>query len=492
MQARRMTLIGTAILLALLLGPSRTVTGAPAARGRNQPADSGPSTRDLLEAGTTAIRESNFPRAAARFREALAIDSRLLQAHFGLGLAALGERDKKGAEKAFKEALKISGNSPEVLYTVGVARFAFRDMRGAEWALSEATEADIYFAEAWYALGIVLSVRGDLQGSLTALRESLRIDNGDAATRYQFGAVLAVAGNLDVALAELSSALLAAPDLIDARPEDPISFSGRTIRAAASREAGVSMPLPVLRPSIEWPRARYYTGLVSRQPDVPDWYLYYRMALLLEDESHWRSAVQMLERAVASRDRSGTGLVVSDRLVDYSPHFHLAQDYYRLGNFREAFLHLGLAKNEGNAPREALGSLEVLIRRDRLRPRILLHPIPDRTRDETLTIRGVILSDVEVQRVEVGVREAIIRPASPSDVSALLSNPREPAAKHLDHATLFEVPGYRLGEIGPNRIAIRPVFRDKKRNGDLIEVMIVRMPPRTDPGGQEAAARGGR
>lgn len=483
---RRPAMIHPGLCLSLLLAlpfAAGSLRAAPAA-----PTGTGRSTSQLLKDGVAAIEAFRFPRAKILFREALSIDPRLAQAHYGLGLAALGQRDRKTAERALKHATQLAGNRPEMRYALGVAQFVFGDMRAAESNLKTAAAADRYFLEAHFALGIVRSMRGDLEGAELGLREALRIDSSSAAPRYQLGAVLAQRGDLEGALRELATALSARPGLIDARPEDPILFARRLIRPDSGRRNEIPMPLPVLRPSITWPRHHAWREPQTRDSGIPHWFLFYEMALRLEDMGHWQSAVDMLQRAVSVKDRSALLLPVGDRLVDYLPHSHLARTLLRLGKMRNALLHLEIARNEGSAPPETLRSLNVLLERERLRPSILVRPIPDRTTEATVTVRGVILSDGAVHKVEVGGREAILRPASAADISALFEDERQPASRDARIATLFEVAGYPLEAIGPNLIRIRPLFQDPARDGDLVEILVVRMPVP----GQSARAGGSR
>jgi tetratricopeptide (TPR) repeat protein len=476
-------LLGTLIIVT---PPANALTALPA---HAPSSGSERSTTELLDEGIVAIEAFHYPRAAARFKEALAIDPHLMQAHYGSGLAALGQRDKKGAERALRRALQLSGDAPEVRYALGVAHFVFGDLRHAENALQSAIQADRYFLEARYALGIVRSMRGDLLEAEIALRDALRIDSRAASARYQLGAVLARAGDLEGALRELAAALLSRPGLMDARPEDPIVFARRAIRPTGAGHPDLSMPLPVPRASIGWPRSLPRADVNTPDTGIPDWFLYYQMALTLKGTGHWLGATDMLQRAIGSKDRAESLAVVGDRLIDYSPHFHLAESFYRLGRFRDAFLHLEIARNESGASPDALRSLEVLIRRDRSRPRLLLQRIPPRTTSETILVRGVILSDEEIHKVDVGGREASLRPASAADISSLLEDERQPADRSARIATHFEVPSYPLESIGPHLIRIRPMFRDPTKDGDLIEVLIVRLP--APDRSARAATRGG-
>ncbi len=449
--------------LPILVAAVGLAGGAPASAQR--------STRDLIREGVTALEESSFERAAARFGDAAAIDARLPEAQLGIGLAALGAGDRRGAILALRRAAATSHDAPEVSYALGIAHFLDRQSRRALDELRAAT-ADRYFLEARYAAGIVAATRGDPAGAEAELREALRIDANHAATRYQLGALRARAGDLDGALVELDRALAIDPLILDARPEDPLIFARRSVRSTAAGSS-FDLPLPVLRPALGWARARPATPGAT----IPDWYLFYQMAQSLGSAGQWRGSVEMLERALALDDRSQTGTIVADRLVDYCPHLLLAEAYQRLGNDREASLHLGIARYEGGAPADSLRALEILILKDRLRPRIILQPLPDRTTDETVTVRGLILADEPVQRVEVGGREAVLRPATSTEIGAILppgapAAPREPAL-----CILFEVATYRLPALGPNHITIEPSFQNPARNDDRLDVLVVRLPP---------------
>jgi len=435
-------------------------------------AESGRSTRQLLMHGGIAIEEGDYPAAEALFRELVEIDPHLTQGPFGLALSALGRGDRRAAERALRRAAEIAPTMPEVLYARGVAALAFGDARVAEGQLQAAANADRTFLEARYALGIAAARRGDLKAAEMSLREALHLDHLHAASSYQLGAVLARAGELDGALTELSRAVSRTPGLIEARPEAPFSFAPRVVKPAAA-SLTLGLPLPVLRPALTWARRR---PSVPAPPEIPDWFLYYQMALQLEEADAWQGVVDMLEKALLGKNRSEALAVVADRLVDYAPHLHLAGAHHRLGNFQAAFLHLGLAKNEGEASPESWQALNVLIQKDRLRPRIHLDPLPDRTAEEALTVRGLIIADEPAKSVEVSGREAILRPATSEEVAQRLPGHEKSVARGAGTGVLFEVAGLRLAE-GTNVITIRPRFRNPARDGDLLEARVVRMSP---------------
>ncbi|HYV86386.1 MAG TPA: tetratricopeptide repeat protein [Patescibacteria group bacterium] len=475
------------VLVAALAAVTAAVTAAPRASRPAPPAPTAPapatatpapgerSTRHLLQAGSLAIEEGSYQAAESRFHEAADIDPRLTQAWFGMALAAIGRRDHRGAEKALRTAQDLAPGHPEVLYATGVVEFAWGDPRDAEAALHAAADADRRLVEARYAVGIAAAARGDLPAAESALREALKLDGLHAFARYQLGAVLARRGDLDGSVGELSRALAREPALRESQPDDPFVFAGRDVAPAAAG-ATLGLPLPVLRPSLAYARRRPGPATAaSVATDIPDWFLDYHMSLELEDAGQWSAAVDTMQRALALKDRSEGLAVVAGRLVDYSPHLHLATDFHHLGNFREAFLHLNIAKNEGNASPDALRALSVLVQKDRLRPRIYLDPLPDRTSDEAITVRGVVVADEAVQRVEVSGREATLRTAAAGEVAERLPDSEKASVREGVQGVIFEISNQKLWE-GTNLIAVRPFFRNPARDGDLLEASVVRVP----------------
>ncbi len=493
----RRAAVGALALAAILGGGARAAdrrkpvppSPAPAAA----PARSAPerSTRELLQAGGLAIEEGNFAAARDRFREAADIDPRLTQAHCGMALAAVGLRDRRAADKSLRTAIELAPGSAEVRYAIGVTEFALGDPRAAEPDLRAAADADKRFLEARYAVGLAAANRGDFAAAETALREALKLDGLDPASHYMLGVVLAREGLLDEAMGELSRAVERAPSIQEARPEDAVRFAARAVPPATAT-ATLGLPLPVIRPAIAWAAkaggAARGGAATPARAEIPDWFLYYHMALQLEDAGQWAPSVDMMQKALALKDRSEGLAVVADRLVDYSPHWHLAAADHHLGRYRDAFLHLGIAKNEGNASADAIAALEVLIQKDRLRPRILLDALPDRTTDESVTVRGLVLSDEAVTRVEISGREALLRPAGAMEVADRLPDAEKGTARDAGQAILFELAKQRLVE-GSNLIEVRPYFRNPARDGDLLEARIVRLPPPPKPEPPAAPAK---
>jgi len=237
--------------LAVLLAGGETST--PSA---DPPRD--PTTHDLINAGASELRRSNFPQAAQDFGEAAALDPDLAWAQFGLGLAALGRGDRREFEKAMRRADDLTHGAPEVRYVLGVQRYLARDLHVADEELRGAMRGDRYFLEARYALGLIAAARGDLDGARSILKDALLIDEADAPARFQLGAVLAATGDLDGAVDEIGRALSIDPDLEEALPERPVQFHDRRVLPGSAHGGGFRLPLPLPGPLLLAPCVRHH------------------------------------------------------------------------------------------------------------------------------------------------------------------------------------------------------------------------------------------
>ena len=106
-------------------------------------------------------------------------------------------------------------------------------------------------------------------------------------------------------------------------------------------------------------------------------------------------------------------------------------------------------------PADTLGPLETQIKVASTRTRLVLMPLPDRTADEAVAIRGLLVTRDRPSWVDVGGQRALLRPATAEDLRGF---PAE--AKHADGETgtqrlYFEVASYPLTALGPNSIRIR-------------------------------------
>ena len=105
------------------------------------------------------------------------------------------------------------------------------------------------------------------------------------------------------------------------------------------------------------------------------------------------------------------------------------------------------------------------------RPQVVLHEVPLVTDAAFVTVTGVVFSHAPIDRVTVGERTALLRPAEPKDLVKLAKVP--PSATDAPFRTYFEVPDAGLPRIGVNDLEIRAWGTDGRKS-DLHRVTVVR------------------
>lgn len=105
------------------------------------------------------------------------------------------------------------------------------------------------------------------------------------------------------------------------------------------------------------------------------------------------------------------------------------------------------------------------------RPVIAFHEISPVVDDEFVTLTGVVFSRSPVDRVTVGERVAMIRPAEPKDLVKLQKVP--PGASDAPFRTYFEVPDAGLPRLGANDLDVRALSADG-RLSDLHRITIIK------------------
>ena len=106
------------------------------------------------------------------------------------------------------------------------------------------------------------------------------------------------------------------------------------------------------------------------------------------------------------------------------------------------------------------------------RPLVALHPIPATSSAAFVTVSGVVFSRVAIDRVTVGQRQALLRPAEPDDLVKLEKAPE--GASDAPLRTYFEVPDAGLPRVGANELEMRAHGTDG-RSSDLHQVTVIRV-----------------
>jgi tetratricopeptide (TPR) repeat protein len=470
---RRRRALPAALVLALLLVLPATGSGAPIPDAGRVPPD--PTTHELSAAGAAAILAGNYPRAAQLFKEAAAIDPEFTQAYLGLAIATVGTGDRGEFDAAVRRTAARAPRMPEVRYLLAAQGWIASDLRAAEDEARDAVRADPAFLEARYLLGMAEAARGNLDRATATLREALRVDPSWAPVHFQLGAVLAASGDLEGAVGELRQALSIDAAIAPALSERAVIFADRRGPSGPAGDSGPGLPLPVPNP-VFLTSARDSRLVPAADPaPVPEWFLDYVMAGFLEDRKSWSQAATLFARALTLNDREATRVAIGGRQVDYLPHRHLARARLETGDLGDARAHLEVARRQGATPAATLGPLETLIRLAASRTRLVLKPLPDRTADEAVAIRGLVLTRDHPAWVDVGGQKVLLRPATTEDLNGFAEDPAGSMTGPGIQPLYFEVPSYPLPAFGPHTIRIRSEAAGAA--GAEAEVLILREGP---------------
>lgn len=133
-----------------------------------------------------------------------------------------------------------------------------------------------------------------------------------------------------------------------------------------------------------------------------------------------------------------------------------------------SFLAVAIAGEDGG--RFAVAK-RALIDSAQFRPAIALHDVRPATSSGFVTITGVVFSRSPIDRVTVGDRSAVIRPAEAADLVSLARTPD--GATELPFRTFFEVPDAALTRVGANDLEIVAATAEGRRS-DVHRLTLVR------------------
>ncbi|MGB9093073.1 MAG: tetratricopeptide repeat protein, partial [Gallionella sp.] len=154
--------------------------------------------------------------AATYFRNALAIEPNLAEAHFNLGNALKGLGQNEDAAASYRRAIEIRPDYADANCNLGVALQKLGKFRDAAAHYRRAIEAKPDYVEAHYNLGNTWKDIGQLDKAVPSYREALEIKPDLVPAHNNLGLALQELGQLDDATASYRRALEIQPDFVDA------------------------------------------------------------------------------------------------------------------------------------------------------------------------------------------------------------------------------------------------------------------------------------
>ncbi len=159
----------------------------------------------------------SFEAAAACFRQAVALDPQLAEAHNHLGRSLNNLQRLDEAALAFREALRLRPDYAEAHNNLGHVLRAQGALEDAAAAFAEALRIDPGLARAQHNLGIVRMALGDPLRAVECFEQAVRLDARDARGHFLLGLAWPALGQLEKAAASYRVALELEPANVDVR-----------------------------------------------------------------------------------------------------------------------------------------------------------------------------------------------------------------------------------------------------------------------------------
>lgn len=340
--------------------------------------------------GDAYLEQAEFEAAREAFQEAIALDYRQVDAHFGLGLAEYNRGDYQAALFSFSETARLAPERFDGHYNLGVTQARLR--MHAEAAESFRAALDNLAPEAtfedefntWLGLAGQLKLTGDFDAAAEAYEAAIEIEPDDREVRYLHAEALYRAGRGLEALPLLTDlddsanedyrvpALIADVYLEQGQTDYALSSLQRAIRKAeengsASVQAGVHIRLGLLQRDL----GRAADALASFQRaaavDPASWQAHYNLGLSYLEAGRISESITPLETAVVQAPASGEARLalataydqagsaaealeqaesalslLNDELLRVQARFLAGRSEYHLGDYQAAAGHLAI------------------------------------------------------------------------------------------------------------------------------------------------------
>ena len=341
---------GLSILLAAFALAVVLVSGMAAAQtsaGLRQVVQREPGNLNAwVDLGDALLQENAFDEAQKSFLEAVSLDYRSGDAHFGLGLAEYGRGDYEAALFQFSEVARLYPERFDGHFNRGVTLAKLRRFEEAVEAFRAAleTSAEVSSAEqtnAYLGLAGQLERTEDYAGAAEAYTAALELRPGDDELTLQRGQALYNAGNGLEALPELTDlearsrdylvSTLVADIYVQAdQPDYAVSSLERALRSAqaagnAAAQASILIKLGLLQRSLGREAEAVSAFQRATAADASSWQARYNLGVSYLENGDPGAALGYLENAVAIKPDSGEAQLA------------LASGYDQVGRNAEAF-----------------------------------------------------------------------------------------------------------------------------------------------------------
>jgi predicted O-linked N-acetylglucosamine transferase (SPINDLY family) len=166
---------------------------------------------EILNKGARLLAEGRAKQAIALFRKSIAIDDKIVAAHFDLALAYMQIGDEKSAIESLKKTVKLKPDDFEAFNLLG---HLYMNQNMVDLALpcfEKAIKINPMMAEAHYNLGVAYMQKKMFGKALASYKESLKIFPNNSIVFNNMGVVYEDKGEMKKALSYFKKAIKANP-----------------------------------------------------------------------------------------------------------------------------------------------------------------------------------------------------------------------------------------------------------------------------------------
>jgi protein O-GlcNAc transferase len=291
---------------------------------RRAAAKLGSPVSPLLATAVRLHQAGQLGAAEACYRQLLANQPNLAEAHSNLGSALSGQGKLEEAIAALRQAIRIKPNYADAYSNLGNALTRQGKLDEAVAAYREAIRIKPDFARAHCNLGNALTQQGKLEEAVAACRRAIRIERDYAEAHSNLGNALTGQGKLDEAVAACRQAIRIKPDYAEA-----LSNLGNALTRQGKLDEAVAAYRQAIR--IKPYLAEVYSNLglaLSGQGKLDEAVAALRQAISIKPD--YAKAYSNLGLALVAQGKLDEAIVASRQAIGINPDY--AEAHSNLGN----------------------------------------------------------------------------------------------------------------------------------------------------------------
>jgi tetratricopeptide (TPR) repeat protein len=191
------------------VAPEAPAAAAAATELESAPEDKTKLARDSYNLAVKAHLSGKLSEAIAAYKNAIAANPELAEAHSNLGLIYNQQHKYELAVSEFQKALAVNPKDAITYNGIGAALRAQKDLPGAIKNWQTAVSLDPKLATAHYNLGVAYELQRDYDRSLTSYEEAIKCDYRLGEAYYRMGMILEKRHRTEDARAKFKAALKA-------------------------------------------------------------------------------------------------------------------------------------------------------------------------------------------------------------------------------------------------------------------------------------------